>query len=193
MHRCPQRRMGVDVPVAVQVRECDARLHHSIDLRRALSCDLGRVHAADTRASNKEGQGIELAGLAPSERRRRGKRFARCEIEVKTERERRTGSRPRHGVIEARQVHHHRSGCDDTRLCCLDYSGIYAARESVVVGVYDEPSGATRRSHAHRFGARGSGPSTSRHRAWQRRSCSARRCSESRQGPARSRGGVTGL
>ena len=140
----------------------------------------------ETGAGDQYGQGIEYPRFPSRQRRRRGERLARREIEVKAEREGGAGSGPRRGVVETRQVHYHRSGRDDARLCRLDYSSIYAARESVIVGVDDEPSGTTRRSHAHHFGGRGSGPSASRLHAWRRRPCSARRCSDSRPEPARS-------
>jgi len=178
--------MSVDVSVAVQVRGCDACLDHAINLRRALLCDLRGIDAPNTGASNEEGQGIELAGFAPRQRRGRGKRHPRREIEMETDRERTTRSRPPNGIVEPRQVHYHRSGGDHARARRFYYSNIDAARESVVVGVDDEPSGTTRRSHAHRFGGRGSGPSASPLHAWRRRLCSAHRRNETPPASARS-------
>ena len=153
-HGGPQRGVSVDVAMAVQVRGRDACFDHPINLRRAFQRDVRGINAAETGTSNQGGHGIELAGFAPGQRTRGCKRVAGREIEVQAQRQRRARSSSGDRVIEPRKIHHHRRGSYDALFRRLDYSGVDAARESVVVGVYDEPSGTRRRSHAHRCGGR---------------------------------------
>jgi len=75
----------MDVSMAVQVRRRKACLDHAIDLRLALAGNIRRIQKPERSPSDKQRQRVELAGIASSQRGRRGERPPRGEIQVKAE------------------------------------------------------------------------------------------------------------
>src|SRR5438045_3014207 len=82
LHRCANPRDEVDMMVAVQVSELEARLARAGDLRRAFVLDFAVTYATCKRAKEQGCRAEKFPGVAVDEARRTGERATRGECEV---------------------------------------------------------------------------------------------------------------
>ena len=106
--------------------------------RVALASDVSGVDAPGEGAPRQLTERMKGARAGVGERRRRGERPARDEVEVEPHAESWPAGREGDGLGDRRRVHHHGRGRERAGVVGLDDAAIDAGGESQIVGVDDE-------------------------------------------------------